>query len=719
MQRLGVVRILFTIFSTVFLFTSNSVAVQAQTDSLLQRCQTINPKAVADDPAICAKCQSPLIDLSAPEKVTVLQICAKTALKEACSAAGAIAAGAVAGTGVIGPHGCCLTKVKEPNAEGKGAITKEECTTGSYSYADCYCNTNNQIQFFSWNMEYGQCQAACSGAGGAIDTSQGVGLLGPGSSAATASTASGAAATKEQFVNGLCFTPGECAKQGGTYTGQTPDCQLGDGKCIAPEPSIHLSSPILDHATVTGIRDYVQVVLRLMLNVALIATTIMFVYGGFKYIVSSAGIEIGKAKETIINALIGFFLTFAAVTILNTVNPATTSYSRLTVYMINKIQFSRANWCSDFAPKPPNDSKAYASAGETAAPIDFSAAKFIVDPPQTICGKKYYPYGYGGKTCTGRVCTDPGKACVSCKGGYGCVSAAMAGNISWETYHYPQKLILLAVCADASAGQTFDQLKDSVKEGMKAKLTKDDKEEEHGVAGFLIPSDQGALDEARSQCKNGLKGFVIGMQVKDQCTKLKSLLMQVGKDGTFATLGGAIGKSAGAFATAGAKGTGPDINAIAALPHSLLGDKAESKDKTSVLEGIGSVEGQQAGKQLDCLSDADDAIVLTKRDCSSGGGSLYSGYADGVNASSDLTDMKAAMYCGWHRAPGNASQYQANQDTGVFDEQAGDKNPYWTYEELKSVIDGKRQAFECDVSLTEENAPANPGTQLMFGCQGS
>ncbi|MCI0479580.1 glucosaminidase domain-containing protein, partial [Candidatus Uhrbacteria bacterium] len=77
--------------------------------------------------------------------------------------------------------------------------------------------------------------------------------------------------------------------------------------------------------------EYVAAGYRYLVGVAVIAAAVMIVYGGFKYILSSSGAGVQTGKEVIQDAIVGLLLVLGAFTILETVNPALTSFGPLKV----------------------------------------------------------------------------------------------------------------------------------------------------------------------------------------------------------------------------------------------------------------------------------------------------------------------------------------------------------------------------------------------------
>ncbi|MCC7356966.1 hypothetical protein IT408_00450 [Candidatus Uhrbacteria bacterium] len=485
---------------------------------------------------------------------------------------------------------------------------------------------------------------------------------------------------RKAFVNGLCFLSSECSEVGGNFE-QSADCGSDQGKCIAPEPTIRLSSSVMGRATASGIRDYISIAMSFLMVAGMMAAVIMFVYAGFQYIVASSFVSVGNAKETMINASVGLLILFGAVTILNATNPSLTVFQRVKVYMINKQRFMRGEWCSEF--KSPSGQKEikYAEAGDPAGTIKYTNAKFEVKVKETKCGTTYYPEQYGGTFCQGRKCEKSGFACVSCKGnfpdcngnrlGQACIKAAMAGVISWTDFSAPTDVRLLAVCGGAQPPVSLDNVKENTPAVVKGVLVNQTKELK-GSAGFMFTSDLEEYKKAQEACDGKFRGFVMGVQYLDSCdsgvAKMKKRALQV----------------RGAM----------------------------------LFQVPGFVAGTIAG-EASCATNPNDVLIVSKQDCANGGSRYFSGYANGENTSSLNTDMSKALFCGWRNLPGVDKRSQpTSRDTHVFDYNSDPNlNPYWSMEDIKNAAEGKTDPILCDFGFNAENAGPDPEERYYKGCQ--
>ncbi len=99
-----------------------------------------------------------------------------------------------------------------------------------------------------------------------------------------------------------------------------------------PIPGLNLVAPTREGQTVrvAFLAGYINAVYRYLTAIILVVAIVMVVYGGFLYLVGSAGVgSIQKGKTIIIDAIMGLLITLAAYAILNTVSPGTTQLKTL------------------------------------------------------------------------------------------------------------------------------------------------------------------------------------------------------------------------------------------------------------------------------------------------------------------------------------------------------------------------------------------------------
>ena len=568
-----------------------------------------------------------------------------------------------------GPLGCCIYVEKEAGADGKGKIEREECPTrGKIYYGDCYCRVGETIHIEAQRQTFDLCKQRCEKIPGRIDLNQGIGRY-------QATEGSGYPQELE-FVNATCFKPEDCADQKGIFGGADSACIAGQGKCYAPEPLIKLSSPIFGAAEVKGIRGYIEVMVRYGMAIVGIFAAVMFIFGGFKYLMGATLTSIKSGKQTMFNATIGMFLVLLSVTLLKTVNPESGRFDQLRVVMINKQQFALMQWCRDFKPASASKPVKFGFSGDPAGQFAYTEVKFDKALADTECGKEYYPEGFIGRRCDGSVCAEKGKVCMPCKLGFkecgakktgnACVKIVLGGNIQFKDGREPKEVTAMAVCnwAQVAQGQPhgYSKMKDAVPEFKDAALQGDGGK--MGNKAFMLGLTQDDLSKLQQSCaaKGGLRGVLLGVIYYD-----------TERGGTGAAAAGATVGAAYGFATPIPGGT-------------LLGAAA------------GGTVGYLGGG-------FNDALIVTKKDCGNAGQTRYKGYADG--GVSDHGDMTEALYCGSVVVPGQGSV--ANQTDIIF------PDAMWSASELSQAIAGDKP-IECNFALSDTSAPSDPTAKLMSKC---
>ena len=627
---------------------------------------------------VCAQCQAiaGLLDLKVDPAAKATAVGLHAFMAYACATGMADLAKQIAHEAICdkGPKGCCIS-VEKPGQDGKGKIEKEECRGQKpIYYGDCYCIVDRAVVPPDENKKgrytYNDCDVSCKNKGGRVDLTQGIGRY----------QAESVGVDTPININPLCFKPEDCVQDGGEFAGMDSACPAGQGKCIVPEPTITLSSPILNQINVTGIRGYVTLMFRFVVLAAVVASAVVFIFGGFKYILSSSVFEIGSAKENMVNGLVGLILTLTAVVLLNTVNPVTARYDKLSLYMVNKIQFATFNWCRDYKPVKPSRPLRFSDSGDPPGQLLYEESKWeITDSAETMCGKEYYIEGVVGQRCNGTKCEKKNEVCLPCssgvsecgdrKIGFACVKALISGTVRWSDGRFPTAVKAFAVCnwiqtppdnfgykyaVDPKTPDFFDTKLSSA--GGKA-----------GAAAYVWPGTQADLDKMDTDCKDhgGLRGVMLGVVYKDT----------EGSTALGATIGAAAGGVVGGVLTLGA----------GAAPGAVAG---------------GVVGAAVGGPTIN------DVLIVSKKDCGNTGTSLYPGYADG--GLTDKGDIKDALFCGGWIRPGQG--VAANLTPLILPESM------WTRDELRAALTGEKPIV-CDFTLTKKNAPSDPGKNLMFGCE--
>ncbi|MEN9557677.1 MAG: hypothetical protein RL141_46 [Candidatus Parcubacteria bacterium] len=440
----------------------------------------------------------------------------------------------VAASGFEGPYGALeyLRADWDRNSDTPpGPIEKGTC------YCSCGANTNHEgcngkpagFAFrIAEDLTYDECSAQCAPEQINPKCAGSLASLRPPDTAAAAQQ--GAALS----LSALCFTPTECTEQDGVFE-EHADCP-GRGRCYALEPEIKLNQPFGGVTHIRGLGQYVVTAYRYALATGAIVATVMFVFGAFKYLLGSALHSIKKGKETMVDAVFGLILLFAATFLLRTVNPATTNLNPLKTYLVNSSQYNSTDWCSGLT-----DATRLAEAGTRPALTPFASVagkpeSFSVRPVDAQCGKTYWMSSTAGNSCEGSACPDPAEACVSCADGEGpgclgipndrriCTRVVFAGTIDFSDSRYPTGVSLLAFCnfaqspeADAVYRAVFPiERATPSKVGRRVGAVTTD-ESDTGRASYHFDYTANSIAEAVESCKDfgGLRGAVLGVVYKE------------------------------------------------------------------------------------------------------------------------------------------------------------------------------------------------------------
>lgn len=165
----------------------------------------------------------------------------------------------------------------------------------------------------------------------------------PGSTEPDAACPSGEACTRPtgfsedvcQATTGEGVTPVE-EEEETAFTPVVPE--LG-----VPIPGVTLEQPTREGSIVrvAFLAGYINGIYRYLTAIILVVAIVMCVYGGFLYLVGSAGVgSIQRGKSIIVNAVMGMLITLGAYALLNIVNPATTQLKTLELgYIAGEINF--------------------------------------------------------------------------------------------------------------------------------------------------------------------------------------------------------------------------------------------------------------------------------------------------------------------------------------------------------------------------------------------
>lgn len=386
-----------------------------------------------------------------------------------------------------------------------------------------------------------ECTALCSKASSEIAPIC-AGAL-PTFSGAAPGTAGGQASLDAAMQAGellmTCFSQSECSEQKGTWETYSA-CSGGKGRCIAPEPEVQLNTRIGGVSSIRGFSNYVVTVFRYMLSIVVFLTTVMFVWGAFRYLVGSGVGGVSRGKAIMKDSVIGMILMLCSVLILRTINPATVRLNQVKVYMINTRAFVQSQFCKDL----PQGSK-LADAGvmptlKPKASIGTDAKAYSEAPKTTECGHEYYiKDSSSDATCTGLACKLPNEVCVSCASGEPeacqrqksnrkvCDKQMFAGSVDYQDSRYPEQVYLVGVCGyaqtDPYGGGAQDIVNSNITLAAEVDLSKIRKkvgstatdEDVAGNAMYSFKIDAAAIQTAVGACPQGFRGFLLGVQYND------------------------------------------------------------------------------------------------------------------------------------------------------------------------------------------------------------
>lgn len=154
--------------------------------------------------------------------------------------------------------------------------------------------------------------------------------------------------------------------------------------------------------------QYITAIYNYMIGVAILAAAVMIVYGGFRYIVGASLSDVTRGKQIITDALIGLLLLLGAFTILNTINPATTTMTALTVkpvltddikYLLeNNLNFSSFDSTYQDKPTRGNAPVIAPQVGENISlkDVDLSKAETYIQLLKAFCTDKEKARGLTG-----------------------------------------------------------------------------------------------------------------------------------------------------------------------------------------------------------------------------------------------------------------------------------------------------------------------------------
>lgn len=415
-----------------------------------------------------------------------------------------------------------------------------ECSEGSNESACEGKPAGTPFRIGSDLLTREECSALCSRSSSGL-AGKCAGTL-PSLVQADATTAAGQAALAASSQSAdmliMCFTQGECLDQKGTWETYS-QCPGERGRCLAPDVSVPLNTAIGSVTQITGFGNYVIIVFRYMLSIVVFLTTVMFIWGAFRYLTGSGLGNIGRGQAIMKDAVIGMILLLCSVVILRTINPATLKMNQIKMYMVNTQQFTAAQFCKDLSSGTKLADAGVAPSLRDRAEVEKNVAAYSEVPKTAECGHSYYIKDSSAGVCQGLVCDQPNEVCVSCVTGTPiaclnqrsnkkvCDKQIFAGSIEYQNERYPEQVYLVGVCGyaqtDAYGASALSIINSNLSVAAEIDLAKLRRQvggtaTDENVAGDAMYSfnlDAGDIQSALNACPNGFRGFLLGVQYND------------------------------------------------------------------------------------------------------------------------------------------------------------------------------------------------------------
>ena len=157
---------------------------------------------------------------------------------------------------------------------------------------------------------------------------------------------------KEKGIDPEAGTLSEVVKTAGSALNDLADGK-DDKKIVVPDLMVHI--PGVSFSTKPQYEDcgggkclvipflaqYIQGFYKYILGIGLIAAAVMFVYGGFLYMLGATGIQVSDAKKKMIDALLGLIILIGAYVILANVSPQTLKLDAIKFPEVERLEFKK------------------------------------------------------------------------------------------------------------------------------------------------------------------------------------------------------------------------------------------------------------------------------------------------------------------------------------------------------------------------------------------
>ena len=198
------------------------------------------------------------------------------------------------------------------------------------------------------------------------------------------------AAEEKQSSN--CMTEEQCVLYGQQHSVSVKlrkgagGCTGGTGLCLVNIDNIKLNVPIPGKGgTVSSIEQYIKWLFQFLVGASGVVAVAMIVLGGYTYITAAGNqSRVTKAKEYIVDALVGMALIFGSVIFLGQINSRLVDSEPLAVEVIKSEALSKEKFCKD----PIGTGDEQAACGEITTEQD------------------------GGASCRSGYCPESGQVCL-------------------------------------------------------------------------------------------------------------------------------------------------------------------------------------------------------------------------------------------------------------------------------------------------------------------
>jgi len=226
-------------------------------------------------------------------------------------------------------------------------------------------------------------------------------------------------------MNVKCFTEQQCKNQNGKWdeNNQPPECPKGMYYCYPDSKSpIPLSTDIEGVEAVFDYGEFIQLIYRAGLGMAVIIAIVFVMVGGLQYVLAAGTGNVEKAKARIRNAVAGLVLLLCVFIILYTVNPRLVILDPPKFPMIRRVELIGAQSCeyllgvipagSSTLYEPPNALTKSSYAGISMAEIEPIDGKTSCGFTGSVTIDPKGVTAVDGSTCSYEYCEDKEARCV-------------------------------------------------------------------------------------------------------------------------------------------------------------------------------------------------------------------------------------------------------------------------------------------------------------------